>query len=292
MKKFLFLGGDLRMLYAAEYLNKGRECLLYGFDTVEELPVHRAEALTPCDYAVLPLPATADLLHINMPYSKGENPDFGILKEALKKGGTVLTSKSCPALEKVCRENGFKLQNYFEREELQIMNAVPTAEGTLEIMLKELPVTVFGVRALITGFGRIGEAMARMLIALGAKVTAAARGFPQQAKARGMGCETVSIEAMEKVLPQMQVIINTVPAPIFDKERLKLLQKDCLLIDLASKSAIEDMDTAAEAGVKAIWALSLPGRTAPVTAGQIIGKTIENMLAPQAGEEGENVSSV
>ena len=102
----------------------------------------------------------------------------------------------------------------------------------------------------------------------------------------------MSIEGMEKILSQMQVIINTVPAPIFDKERLKLLQKDCLLIDLASKSAIEDMDTAAEAGVKAIWALSLPGRTAPVTAGQIIGKTIENMLAPQAGEEGENVSSV
>ncbi|MCM1488953.1 MAG: dipicolinate synthase subunit A [Firmicutes bacterium] len=291
MKKFLFLGGDLRMLYAAEYLNKGRECLLYGFDTVEELPVPKTEAIFPCDCAVLPLPVTADMQHINMPYRNGEKPDFGILKAAVKEGGTVFTSKSCPALEKVCAENNFKLVNYFQREELQLMNAVPTAEGALEIVLRELPVTVFGVKALITGFGRIGEVMARMLIALGADVTAAARGFPQQAKARGMGCRAVSTDSMEEILPEMQVVINTVPAPIFDKERLKLLQKDCLLIDLASRSGVGDMETAANAGVKVIWALSLPGRTAPVTAGRIIGKTIENMLA-FAGEGEKNDGSV
>lgn len=279
------------MLYAAEYLNKGRECLLYGFDTAEELPVPKAERLTPCDYAVLPLPATADMLHINMPYLNGEQPEFGILKSALKEGGTVFTSKSCPALEKVCEENNFKLLNYFQREELQLMNAVPTAEGALEIILRELPVTVFGVKALITGFGRIGEVMARMLVSLGAKVTAAARSYPQQAKARGMGCEVISTESMEDVLPEMQVIINTVPSPIFDRGRLKLLQKDCLLIDLASKSAIEDMETAASEGVRVIWALSLPGKSAPVTAGRIIGRTIENMLASM-GEEGKNGGSV
>lgn len=298
MKKFLFLGGDLRMLYAAEYLNKGRECYAYGFDGVEEnsfpsgtFPVPAVGEPVICDYAVLPLPATADGIHINMPCSKGEKPLFSILKKAVKPGGTVFTGKSCAALEKVCEENGFKLQNYFDREELQIMNAVPTAEGALEIMLRELPVTVFGSNVLITGFGRIGEAMARMLIALGARVTVAARQFSQQAKARGIGCEAVSVENMEQVFPHTQVLINTIPAPVLHRERLKHLKKGCLLIDLASQSAIEDMETAASMGIKVEWALSIPGRTAPVTAGGIIGKTLENMLALK-GEEGENVSTV
>ena len=282
MERFLFFGGDLRMLYAAEYLNKGRSCFVYGFENAEEFPVPAAGRIIPCDYAVLPLPVTVDGQHINMPFHS-ENPDFSVILEAVKKGGTVFTGKSCPYLDRLCGENGITLKNYFGREELQVMNAIPTAEGALEIMLRELPVTVFGVKVLITGFGRIGEAMARMLVSLGASVTVGARRYEQLAKARGMGCEAVLISEIEETLPTYEAVINTVPAAIFDRKRLLMLKKDCLVIDLASKTGVEDMELAASVGIKVIWALSLPGRTAPVTAGQIIGKTIENMLIEEKG---------
>ena len=39
-----------------------------------------------------------------------------------------------------------------------------------------------------------------------------------------------------------------------------------------------DFEAAKEAGVKVIWALSLPGKTAPITAGKIIKDTILNIL--------------
>ena len=39
-----------------------------------------------------------------------------------------------------------------------------------------------------------------------------------------------------------------------------------------------DFEAAAELGVKAIWALSLPGKVAPVTSGKIIRDTIYNIL--------------
>lgn len=294
MERFLFFGGDLRMLYAAEYLNKGRSCFVYGFENAEEFPVPAAGRIIPCDYAVLPLPVTVDGQHINMPFHS-ENPDFSVILEAVKKGGTVFTGKSCPYLDKLCGENGIILKNYFGREELQVMNAIPTAEGALEIMLRELPVTVFGVKVLITGFGRIGEVMARMLVSLGALVTVGARRYEQLAKARGMGCEAVLISEIEETLPAYEAVINTVPAAIFDRKRLLMLKKDCLVIDLASKTGVEDMELAASVGIKVIWALSLPGRTAPVTAGQIIGKTIENMLIEENGisrEEGEIIGEV
>ena len=61
-----------------------------------------------------------------------------------------------------------------------------------------------------------------------------------------------------------------------------MLKDDCLLIDLASKSSVEDFELARSAGVRAIWALSLPGKAAPVTAGEIIANTIKNII-----EEGE-----
>lgn len=291
MERFLFFGGDLRMLYAAEYLNKGRSCFVYGFENAEEFPVPAAGRIIPCDYAVLPLPATVDGQHINMPFHS-ENPDFSVILSAVKKGGTVFTGKSCPYLDKLCGENGITLKNYFGREELQVMNAIPTAEGALEIMLKELPVTVFGVKVLITGFGRIGEVMAHMLVSLGASVTIGARRYEQLAKARGVGCKTVLLSEMEETLPVYDAVINTVPAAIFDRKRLLMLKKDCLVIDLASKTGVEDMELAASVGIKVIWALSLPGRTAPVTAGQIIGKTIENMLKEETEIPREEVEAV
>ena len=39
-----------------------------------------------------------------------------------------------------------------------------------------------------------------------------------------------------------------------------------------------DFDAAAQMGIKVIWALSLPGKVAPVSAGTIIKETITNVI--------------
>ena len=52
--------------------------------------------------------------------------------------------------------------------------------------------------------------------------------------------------------------------------------------DIMAANAL-DMEAAKDLGVKVIWALGLPGKVAPVTAGNIIKETICNIL----GELGE-----
>ena len=56
------------------------------------------------------------------------------------------------------------------------------------------------------------------------------------------------------------------------------LKEGALVIDLASKPGGVDLEAAAQLGVKVIWALSLPGKVAPVTAGQCIRDTIYHIL--------------
>ena len=249
MERFLFIGGDARMGYAAEYLDKGRECTF--------VPEGQFDA------AVLPLPIKADF-------------DLSLLDNRVKRGGSVFAGGSFPALEEYCAAHGLTLHNYLAREELQVLNAVPTAEGALEILIHELDITLWGARVLITGFGRIGEVMARMLVALGSRVTVCARRPEQLAKAEGMGCEAVSFsEEPEELLPRFDAVVNTVPAVVLDEKRLLLLKKGCLIVDLASKAGTA---AGAQTEAKIIHALSLPGKTAPATAGKIIGKTIENIL--------------
>ena len=62
------------------------------------------------------------------------------------------------------------------------------------------------------------------------------------------------------------------------EEELEDLRRDCLVLDLASKPGGVDLEAAGELGLTVIWALSLPGKVAPVTAGAAIKTTIYNML--------------
>ena len=258
MERFLFIGGDGRMGYAAEYLNKKRECT---FDSEGAF-----------DAAVLPLPVKPDF-------------DLSLLDGKVKRGGRVFAGGSFPALEEYCAEHGLTLHNYLAREELQVLNAVPTAEGAVEIMIRELDITLWGAKVLITGFGRIGEVMARMLAALGSRVTVCARRPEQLAKAEGMGCDTATFsEELDGLLPCFDAVINTVPAVVLDEKRLLLMKKGCLIVDLASEAGTA---VGKQTGAKIIHALSLPGKTAPVTAGKIIGKTIENIIREEEVNGGD-----
>ena len=62
------------------------------------------------------------------------------------------------------------------------------------------------------------------------------------------------------------------------REALEDVKPDCLILDLASKPGGVDLGRAGELGLTVIWALSLPGKVAPVTAGAAIKSTIYNML--------------
>ena len=68
------------------------------------------------------------------------------------------------------------------------------------------------------------------------------------------------------------------PALLFTREVLEPMPRDTLLIDLASRPGGVDFAAAADTQIKTIWALSLPGRVAPKSAGLIIKNTILNMV--------------
>jgi dipicolinate synthase subunit A len=251
MNNFLFLGGDMRSVYAAKRLNEHYDCFIYGID--EPLPpVPVLREITKVKNLVLPLPSSRDGININTPNFKQPIP-LAIIPRAVYEGGTVFCGRSCPALEKICTDNNLKLVDYFEREELAVMNAVPTAEGTLEIIIHEQKRTIFGSSILLTGFGRISKVLAKYLITLGAEVTVTARKYSDLAWAEIAGCKTVHLSEINSQLANFDVIINTVPSHLFDAKNLK-----CLVIDLASKPGVGDIEEAKKAGVNVHWALSLP----------------------------------
>ena len=95
-------------------------------------------------------------------------------------------------------------------------------------------------------------------------------------------------EALPQAAAEADIIFNTVPAVILDKGVLSGLKRDCLVVDLASKPGGVDFETAKELGVQIIWALSLPGKVAPITAGDIIHDTVLNVLRERRSGEWKN----
>jgi dipicolinate synthase subunit A len=165
-----------------------------------------------------------------------------------------------------------------EREDMAVLNAIPTAEGALQIAMEEMPTTLHNSNAMVLGFGRIGKILAKMLHGIGANVYVEARKYSDIAWIKSYGYKPLLMGEMKDYIGSMNVVFNTIPHVVLEAELLNLISKDCLIIDLASKPGGVNFDKAKEFGLKAIWALSLPGKVAPVTAAKFIKETIYNII--------------
>ena len=271
--------GARRIASAAELLfDDGHTVHTWALEGTEEGPVRAPDlgeaALADC--VILPLPAAGEGGRLNAPLSQ-ERPPLTQVLDALRPGQVVCAGKVGRELLDQAKERGLRLVDYFTREELAVANAVPTAEGAIQIAMEELPVTIHGARVLVLGFGRLGKLLAHRLNALGARVSVAARKWADLAWAEAYGYGAEQIERLDGYLCGYDLVVNTVPVRVLDAERLADLRPGCLVIDLASKPGGVDFEAAVRQGVRAIWALSLPGKVAPVTSGKIIRDTIYNI---------------
>ena len=290
MKKLTFaiLGGDNRQFSLAEKLaREGAEVRCYG------LPLEKLcggavgfddwrETLADADAVILALPASPDGVRVHMPL--GEGVPIPLLKDVffeIPHGTFLAGGRFSPCVKSLAEEYGHELFDYSESEDFKERNALPTAEGAVRILMERMQRTVAGLPVAITGYGRVSRALAKLLYAMGAKVTVGARKPMVLAEAACEGYSILRLNGERSVISLAQgqaVIFNTVPHWLFNKEVLRTIPKETLLIDLASAPGGVDVDAASGLGLSVIWALSLPGKYAPITAGEIIADTVLSQM--------------
>lgn len=287
-KKFIVIGGDLRQVYLASKLSEFFDTKLLGFTKnltdntdIEILDVN-SQNVSPADFAVLPIPATTDGVTISCPFVS-KNIMLDTLPTLVKNGGIIFGGKLDENFKNFCKQNGFLAVDYLNREELSVANAVPTAEGALQTAMEELPTTIFGAKVLIIGFGRIGKVLTKNFCDLGAQVTVSTGSYEKIEWIKILGAKPKQTSKLGDDLGQYDLIINTAPSVVLDSGRLSKVSDNALIIDLASKPGGVDFECAKMLGKKTIWALSLPGKVAPKTSGEIIAKTILNILEERGG---------
>lgn len=291
--KAALLGGDMRQSAAARFLSEsGLECAVWGLDPGADIGgCVRCDdwrsAVNGAAVVVLPLPASYDGVRVNCPMSPESRLRLSTLLDAVNV--PVLGGRLPDFLVRSAEEKELKIYDYYDSEELKIKNAMPTAEGAVSIAMREMERTVNGCHAAVIGYGRVGGTTAGLLHSMGADVTVAARRKSDLARAGICGMRQLHIDpgktmcGMASLAHGYDLIINTVPARLLSGEILHRMSPETVIIDLASVPGGVDLDTAGKLGLNVTWALSLPGKYAPITAGIMIGETVLSYL------EGEGV---
>lgn len=247
------------------------------------------EALSDVIAVVFPM---AGLSSDGLLHSKGAIPcylyeeDF----ELLAPGTLMLTGIESSYLAEIAQKRSLKLMSMAERDEVAIPNAIPTAEGAIAVAIEKSQGLLQGSTGLIIGYGRVSQALAPRLAALGMNLLIANRGEQRAQLAREQGYQVIPWSQWPAVAKDVDFIFNTVPYLLFTEAVLASLSPQTLLVDLSAIPGGADFAAASRLGVNAVLASGLPGKYSPLAAGEILANVyvplFEKLLEEEAGEEG------
>lgn len=287
--KIAVLGGDLRQVAVANALcEAGAEIyasgLCAGASEGVSLCEGWEEALIGACAVILPLPVSMDERTLNCPARLGKDRiTLDRIIDLADKRATVFGGRIPTKMAEAAQRRGISVFDYFLSEPLQIQNAYLTAEAAVSIAMNSLDKRLGEARVAVTGSGRIARFLVRILRALGASVTVAARRRDSLAYFALDGADTLHITAerageecrwYSSLESGYDIIFNTVPAWLFDRDFLERVDKGTLIIELASSPGGVDICAARELCSNVMWAPSLPGKYAPRSAGRIIAECV------------------
>ncbi|MBR2941868.1 MAG: hypothetical protein IKB82_00565 [Clostridia bacterium] len=163
-------------------------------------------------------------------------------------------------------------------------NAQLTAEGAILCAMQRMERALLGSTCLITGFGRIGQELTARLVAMGAFVIVCARSEIQMRASHAVGAHPVPLAQMEHAAGAADLILNTVPAQVLERQALTAVKPGVLILELASAPYGVDLEAARELGVRVEIEGGVPGRYAPMAAGEALFEVAQRHIKRQQEE--------
>lgn len=276
--RFAVIGGDKRTEHlAAQLLRDGHRLRSFALERAALPPeISRESCLQSCVYGadcvLLPLPAErGGRLHAPL---SAEELGMPALIEALWPGQLLIGGALREETVTAALRGGLRVADLLRQPALAVGNAALTAEGAIGRLIEHSERALWGGRALVLGWGRIGRILALRLSALGAQVTVAARSARDRAMAEALGCAAADYAGLDGILGDFDFIVNTVPARVLTEGMLCLIRPDALLLELASPPGGFDRTLAQNIGLHAVAAPGLPGETAPEAAALLLQKAV------------------
>ncbi|WP_029041312.1 dipicolinate synthase subunit DpsA [Cucumibacter marinus] len=240
-----------------------------------------ADALKGADIALFPIPGITPEGALFAPKCPEKIiPDAEMLS-GMNKPGHIILGWGDPNLKSHAEALGITLHEYEWDVDLMLLRGPAIVEGVLKVIIENTDITIHKANICLVGQGTIGTLLTNTLIGLGAHVHVAARNPVQRAAAHAAGATSHTLEELPDLLPDMDIVIGSVPKQLVAGDLLDKLAPGALLVDVAAPPGTIDRDAATAKGIKAIWARGM-GSRAPVTVGRSqwsgISRRIEEIM--------------
>lgn len=283
--KFAVIGGDLRQVYVInELIKRNYETAYYGINNtkISNKAIQAKsmkEALEYGNIVLCPIPFTKDKQSI---FSKSASEDvdltIGNLIKELSPEHILIGGNIPKNVTDFCNDNSIAAIDLIKSDEFSLYNAIATAEGTIAEAILHSDINLHKSNCLVIGFGRCAKVLAQKLKSIGAEVTVSARRGEALTEAYVCGYDTILLPKLRNMLPQFDFIFNTVPAAVLTADDMPYVNKEAVILDIASAPGGIDFKAAKEYNVPADIYPGLPGKYSPKTSGEIIATMVLSIL--------------
>lgn len=272
-KNILIVGGDLRQKHLEDILTeKGYICKRENTDADNAY-----SELTEAPAVILPVPVSSDGKHI---YS--DNPSFNLdisdFLNCIKPEQLVLGGMIKGEIKEIFERNNVVYKDVCRFEHFTKYNAFLTVQGAVKLLLDTSDRLISGKKVLITGFGRIGKALAQTLKSMNMDVFVAARSKEQLTESVCTGYKAIHLKDLSSVIYLFDYIFNTVPENIFTESDVSHIRPDSIYFELASKPYGAEKTYFLKENKRYVFGGGLPGKYVARSAAEIIAEFVVNML--------------
>ncbi|MGI6307872.1 MAG: dipicolinate synthase subunit DpsA [Dethiobacteria bacterium] len=281
----LIIGGDSREVELYAHLKKiGANVYLYGFEkypSAKEIALtdNLIESIRLSDVIITPLAGIEANSEVYAPYAREKvflnKPE---IMHALQPKTLFIAGYVWPSLKEIFLQKNISVLETRGMDEISIPNAIPTAEGAIQVAMANTEITIHNSQSFVLGFGRCGNILAKTLQALGAEVTVAVRRKEVLAWIEAYKMKPLLLDDLPEEVYKADIIFNTIPTVVLDAEVLYRANKSVLVIDIATYPGGVDFPVAERLNIKAIPLPGLPGKVAPKTAAQILCKAYPDLM--------------
>ncbi len=278
----LILGGDKRYYEIINnFVSKGYNVDLVGYKTdLEKTNIVDISSININEYDIVLFPMNGVKKDFLISAEQPFNISNSILNN-VKDSCVIFSGIMTPCLEQI-KNNSHREINIFMKDEKVINeNVIPTVEGMIADLVKNTDITINDSNIIVIGYGHIGKYLVKILNYLGADVTTSIIEENDKKVLDGLGIKNIfsnNKDEMKKNLKKADIVVNTVPNLVLNREYIDCLQNDSYVLDVSSYPHGVDKEYLDFKKINNHIYLGIPSDIASKTSGKILVKKIDSII--------------
>lgn len=278
----LILGGDKRYYEIIKnFLNRGYNVDIVGYknkiDNAVSINYDKLQ-IEKYDIIIFPVNGVKDNFIIMGEENFKINPDFLI---KAKDSCLIFAGINTPCLEQLMNISKKKVNFLMKDKQVIKENAIPTVEGIIANLIINTDITINNSNIMVIGYGNIGSYLVDILSKLNADLIVSIIEPNDEFLLKQKNIKSVysnDLDSMKIYLSNIDIIVNTVPSLILNREYIDCIKPNCYILDVASYPHGVDKKYLDHKNLKNQIYLGIPSDIAPKTAGKILSKKINTIL--------------